>query len=132
MESVLNRPNFTDPTIVRLTNTIYWVTSVTSRITRKEIRLKESVIVIYLNIGQPHQNEPSFEILFRDKLDNLIGSFLYFISKDPVNTELILFLKDVLFLSSFDSNRSYLTKSQAVEKLMEYPDIKEWLLWNQP
>lgn len=132
MESILNRPNFTDSTIVRLTNTIYWSTSVTNRITRKEIRLKESIIVIHLNIGQPYQIEPSLEILFRDKLDNLIGSFLYFISRDPANTELILFLKDVLFLSSFDSNRSYLTKSQAIEKLMEYPDIKEWLLWNQP
>ncbi len=131
MEFILNRPNFTDPTIVKLTSTVYWVTSVTSRITRKEIFLEESTIVISLNLGLPGQIEPSFEILFRDSWDNLIGSFVYFVSKDPISTDLILSLKDVLFLSGFDSNRSYLTKSQAIEKLMEYPDIKEWLLWNQ-
>lgn len=132
MESNLNRPNFTDPVILKLTNSDYWVTSVTNRITRKEIRLRESVIVVYLNIGQPHQINPAFEILFRDKNDNLIGSFLYFIFRQPINTELVLSLKDVLFLSDFGGNKSYLTKSQAIEKLMQHPDIKEWLLWNQP
>lgn len=130
MESVLSKPNFTDPTILRLTNTLHW--SYVTKNTKKYIKLKESTIEVSLYLTTDYNTKPPLEILFRDNKDNLIGAFTYYVFRDPIDTQCALSRSECLFLDGFGTNRSYMTTSRAVEKLMEYSDIKEWLLWNQP
>lgn len=130
MESVLNKPNFTNPTILRLTNSSYWV--YVTKSTKKYIKLKESTIEISLYLDTNYNNKPPLEILFRDYKDNLIGAFTYYVFRDPIDVQCSLSRAECLFLDGFGTSRSYMTPSKAIEKLMEYPDIKEWLLWNQP
>lgn len=129
MESILNRPNFTDSTILRLTNSAYW--TFIHKNTKKYIRLKESTIEVFLSLDI-HHTRPPLEILFRDSKDNLIGAFTYYVFRSSTSEQCTLSQAECLFLEGFGESRSYMSISRAVEKLMEYPDIKEWLLWNQP
>jgi hypothetical protein len=130
MESVLNKPNFTDATILKLTNSSHWIP--VTKHTKKYITLKESTIEISLYLDLSYNTSPPLEIMFRDNKDNLIGAFTYYLFRDPIDAQCSISRAECLFLEGFGTDRSYMTTSKAVEKLMEYPDIKEWLLWNQP
>jgi len=46
--------------------------------------------------------------------------------------EMIPISMDTLFMETFGRQNSYLSKTAAIEKLMTYPDFREWLLWNRP
>lgn len=127
--NINNKPNFTDPTVLSLTNCINWL--YVGKNTRKYIKLKDSTIEVFLSL-EVHHTRPPLEILFRDSNYKYIGAFTYNLIKDPINNQCEILRSECLFLDGFGTNRSYLVTSQAIERLMEYPDIKEWLIWNRP
>jgi hypothetical protein len=122
-----NKPNFTDPVILSLTNLNNWLSVTTN--TRKYIKLKNSTIEVFLSL---YPTKPTLEIIFRDDNYAYIGGFTYILVKNSTNEHCYILRSDCLFLDGFGASRSYLVTSQAIEKLMEYPDIKEWLIWNRP
>ena len=133
MNSSLHMPTFTDKTILRLINYNSW-SKYTSPYTSEEIRLKESCILVSLNFKdfKAAYGTPPFTLSFRDKYDSLIGIFTYQMHADPTKLECNLSLAECLFLGAFYTVRSYLSRTESIEKLMGYPDIAEWLLWNNP
>lgn len=123
-------PSFSDKTILRLINSNNLI-KYTSPYISEEIRLKESCIVASLNFKVSY-GTPPFALYFRDKNDGLIGAFTYQMHADPFKPDYNLSLAECLFLDSFYTERSYLSRAESIEKLMGYPDIAEWLLWNKP
>ncbi len=59
-----------------------------------------------------------------------IGEFSFTIECSPIDYSLKFHFHDVRFLDDFASPNGYLTKSASLERLMEYPEFKEWLIWN--
>lgn len=130
MKPTLHIPSFTDKTILSLINTDSWI-KYSSRYISEEIRLKESRIIVSLNFKASY-GTPPFALSFRDKNDGLIGALTYQMHADPIKPGCNLSLAECLFLDSFYTERSYLSRAESIEKLMGYPDIAEWLLWNSP
>lgn len=130
MNTSFHIPSFTDKIILNLINTDSWIKYPTPYIS-EEIRLKESCIVVSINFKVSY-GTPPFALSFRDKYDSLIGAFTYQMHADPIKPGCNLSLSECLFLDSFYTERSYLSRTESIEKLMGYPDIAEWLLWNSP
>jgi len=130
MNTFFHISSFTDKTILNLVNSNSWI-KYPSQYISEEIRLKESCIVASVNFKSSY-GTPPFTLSFRDKNDSLIGLFAYQIHADPIKTVYNLSLEECLFLDAFYTERSYLTRTESIEKLMGYPDIAEWLLWNNP
>lgn len=128
MEYSIRGPNFTSSIILNLTNTYNWIKF--DKTESRYIKLKNSTIEVFLHLDNS-RSRPPLEILFRDDKDNLIGAFTYNLVRDPFHNQCNISQAECLFLEKFGSLNSYMSTSAAVEKLMEYPDIKEWLLWNQ-
>lgn len=133
MNTSFHIPSFSDKKILRLINSNSWI-KYTSPYIYEEIRLKESCILASLNFKdfKAAYGTPPFTLSFRDKYDSLIGVFTYQMRADPIKLECNLSLAECLFLDSFHSERSYLSRTESIEKLMGYTDIAEWLLWNNP
>jgi hypothetical protein len=127
MESDLNKPAFTDERILKFFNK-QWVTSCHSGFASQIIELGELEIHVSFNI----RKSPELVIYFRSKGNGTIGYFTYNLRIDPFFSELRVIGQGCFFLESFDSIESLMTRSAAIEKLMTYPDFKEWLLWNRP
>ena len=61
---------------------------------------------------------------------NYIGEFSFYAEQGPFDTTLNLYFNDSRFLSDFASPNTFLSKSESIERLMEYKDFREWLIWN--
>jgi len=125
MESDLNKPVFTDPVVLKFLDE-NWLFSHTSSKVHRDIPAGHSIISIRFDSTQ----FPSLYIDFRT--DNFVGSFSYHLEKSPISMEMIPISMDTLFMETFGRQNSYLSKTAAIEKLMTYPDFREWLLWNRP
>lgn len=67
---------------------------------------------------------------FYDK-NIFIGEFSFYAERSPIDYGIILSYNDSRFLSDFASPNTFLSKSESLEKLMEYPLFAEWLIWNK-
>lgn len=126
MEYVMN-PTFTDPVILKFLDE-NWLFSQPSKQVWREI-LKGCCTI---SVRFDSTEFPSLYITFRAETDNFIGSFSYHLERSPISMELTPIFVESLFMENFGSKNSYLSKTAAIEKLMNYPDFKEWLLWNRP
>jgi hypothetical protein len=61
---------------------------------------------------------------------SFIGEFSFSVENSPFDIRINLYFNDSRFLNNFASQDAFLSKSESIEKLMEYPDFKEWLVWN--
>jgi hypothetical protein len=120
-------PTFTDPVILKFLDES-WLASSTSGKINSEILVGHSSI----HIGFDAKLTPQLHISFLTEKYNFIGSFSYHLERNPVSMELTPIFVQTLFLETFGKQKSYLSKTASIEKLMNYPDFKEWLLWNRP
>jgi hypothetical protein len=127
MESDLNKPAFTDERILKFFNK-QWVVTIPSGHTYEVIRVGELNICLNLNLRQ----SPHLSLHFYSKNNDTIGCFTYNLSMNISSNELEATTGEPFFLETFNSRDSLMTRSAAIEKLMTYPDFKEWLLWNRP
>ena len=123
----LNKPVFTDPLVLKFLDE-NWLFSHTSRKVHRDITAGHSII----SISFDSMEFPCLYITFRMDTGNFIGSFSYHLERSPISMEMAPILVDTLFMETFGRKTSYLSKTAAIEKLMTYPDFKEWLLWNRP
>lgn len=121
------KPTFTDPVLLKFLDE-NWLFPQSSNKVWREIPVGHLNISINFDARQ----FPSLYISFRNEIDDLVGSFSYHLERSPVSTEMIPIFCESLFLETFGRQNSYLSKTAAIEKLMNYPDFKEWLLWNRP
>ena len=126
MEYVMN-PTFTDPVILKFLDES-WLSNQPSKQVWKGIPIGGSTISVSFNSTE----FPCLYITFRTETDNLVGSFSYHLERNPISIELTPIFVESLFMETFGRQNSYLSKTAAIEKLMNYPDFKEWLLWNRP
>jgi hypothetical protein len=61
---------------------------------------------------------------------DFIGEFSFYAEQNPFDTQIILYFNDSRFLSDFSSPNTFLSKSESIERLMEYKDFRGWLIWN--
>ena len=127
MEPDLNKPVFTDEQILKFFDK-QWLTRCVTGAASERIKLGESEIHISFNIRRP----PELAIYFRSQGGILIGYFAYSLAIDPFTIQLRIMRQGCSFLETTDSKSYLMTKTAAIEKLMTYPDFKEWLLWNRP
>ena len=73
---------------------------------------------------------PYIEIIFNDDMQTY-GSFLYWIQTNPIDCNLNLSFFEARFFAPFGETRAFLTKSEAIEKMININEFQEWLLWNQ-
>ncbi len=122
------QPIFTDRNVLKFLNE-NWLFRQNSKLIRESIALNDSCLII----GFSFDSYPQLSLSFRDKYDGLIGSFTYSLQRSISDMTLIPRSVEVLFLESFGNpNSAFMTKSAAIELLLQYPDFKEWLLWNRP
>lgn len=126
MEYVMS-PTFTDPVILKFLDE-GWLFSKPFYKINREIPVGHSIISISFDA----KLIPQLYISFRTETDNFIGSFSYHLERSPISMELTPIFVESLFMETFGRQNSYLSKTAAIEKLMNYPDFKEWLLWNRP
>lgn len=120
-------PTFTDPVILKFLDEA-WLSSQSSDQLWKGIPTGHSMISVSFN-GTEY---PNLHITFRDYNNDLVGSFSYHLKRSSISMELTPFFVESFFLETFGKQNSYLSKAAAIERLMDYPDFKEWLLWNRP
>lgn len=121
------RPVFTDPVILKFLDE-RWLFNQSSGKVWREIPVGYSIISISFDA----KLIPQLYISFRTETDDLVGSFSYHLERSPISMELTPIFVESLFMETFGRQNSYLSKTAAIEKLMNYPDFKEWLLWNRP
>lgn len=126
MEYVMN-PTFTDPVILKFLDE-NWLFSQSSKEVWKEIPTGCCMISVRFNSTE----FPCLYITFLTEKYNFIGSFSYHLERSLISMELTPIFAQSLFMETFGRQNSYLSKTAAIEKLMNYPDFKEWLLWNRP
>lgn len=73
---------------------------------------------------------PYMEIIFNDDMQTY-GSFLYWIQQNPFDRNLDLSFFEARFFAPFGETRAFLTKSEAIEKMININEFQEWLFWNQ-
>ena len=120
-------PTFTDPVILKFLDES-WLSSIPSGKVSREILVGHSIIRIGFDTKLIHQ----LNISFLTEKYNFIGSFSYHLERSPISMELTPIFVESLLMETFGRQNSYLSKTAAIEKLMNYPDFKEWLLWNRP
>lgn len=121
------RPGFTDPVILKFLDE-RWLFNQSSGKVWREIPVGHSIISISFDATE----FPSLYISFRDEIGSFAVSLSYHLERCPISTELTPIFVESLFMETFGRQNSYLSKTAAIEKLMTYPDFKEWLLWNRP
>lgn len=129
MESNVNT-TFTDPVILKFLDES-WLSSQPSKQVWRDIPTGCSTISVSFNSTE----FPCLYITFRTETDNLVGSFSYHLERlerSPISIELTPIFVESLFMETFGRKNSYLSRTASIEKLMNYPDFKEWLLWNRP
>lgn len=129
MESGLT-PNFTDKTILYLLNELNWI-DLPNGLGYREIKLGNSAILADLNLRAKADWERPFAITFATE-ESVIGTFGYDIQRSPFSFDICLSRRNILFQKTVDRKNYPLSRSEAIERLMDYPDFKEWLIWNQP
>jgi hypothetical protein len=118
---------FTDPVILKFLDE-GWLSSIPSGKINSEILVGHSSI----HIGFDAKLTPQLHISFLTEKYNFVGSFSYHLERSPVSMELTPILAQNLFMETLGNKISYPSKTAAIERLMDYPDFKEWLLWNRP
>ena len=119
--------NFTDPVILKFLDE-GWLSSIPSGKINREIPVGHSSI----HIGFDAKLTPQLNISFLTEKYNFVGSFSYRLERSPISMELTPILVQNLFMKTLGNKISYPSKAAAIERLMDYPDFKEWLLWNRP
>ncbi len=126
MEPDLNKPVFTDPVILKFMDSA-WLFSKPHNKVKSEIPVGHSFISISFDARQ----FPSLYISFRKDSLDMIASFSYHLERSPISMEMTPIFIESLSMETFGRMNSCLSKTAAIEKLMTYPDFKEWLLWNR-
>lgn len=121
------RPVFSDPVILKFLDE-RWLFHQSSGKVWREIPVGRLSISVSFDTTE----FPALYISFRNEIDNFIGCFSYHLERCPISTELTPIFAESFFLETFDRKNSYLSRAAAIEKLMNYPEFKEWLLWNRP
>ena len=120
-------PTFTDPVILKFLDES-WLSSIPSGKINREILVGHSSI----HIGFDAKLIPQLNSSFRTEKYIFIGSFSYHLERNPISIELTPIFAQSLFMETLVGKTIIYSKTAAIEKLMNYPDFKEWLLWNRP
>jgi len=70
-----------------------------------------------------------FEVLSSKTIKNL-GGLSYFIVRNPDSMDSDVYFDSSFFLKPFDSKEAFLSKAESIERLLEYPEFREWMVWN--